>query len=159
MDSLPLEIIWIIMEFLLPSDWLHFGIAYDRAYKCILNPNLNSKYKLRFKKFCTFKDDMLWKYYYHAFSNGKRDGTLISINNLGSHVIKNYSNDRLHGVYMQYFTFNNEFIYNYYIYGEAQGISIHARRRKIKIVNYRNNSKYGLEINFRGSNLIKITNH
>lgn len=44
-EALPLEIIWMIMEFLLPPDWIHFGIAYRGAYKCIMDPYLNLEYK------------------------------------------------------------------------------------------------------------------
>lgn len=160
-EALPIEIIWIIMEFLLPSDWLSFMLSYRRASEYALNPILVSEYKSSCVGF--YKTGETYKYYYHAFKhNMRKHGSFMSTAKHGSHNIQNYSDGKLHGDCITYYAGSGEFSYNYYINGMKNGISILVYMRSglpITIVkNYKNDFKRGLEIQISGSK-VSIRDH
>lgn len=69
-NVLPIELVWIIRNFLEPHDWLHFGLAYRRIHQIPTNALMISKYRSKFIEFIHDKtefDDITNNYYWHEY--------------------------------------------------------------------------------------------
>jgi antitoxin component YwqK of YwqJK toxin-antitoxin module len=142
MDSLPLELVGIIIQYCPPKNGLEYAIAYDVAYKVFKDPIFNKSYKSQFlekistvNKKCTIRKDtgkkhgkylqyyqsgLLWKN--AVYWNGEKHGKCIRYYKNGQiYEDATYQISQIHGKCLEYYENGQIYIDTTYKNGQRHG--------------------------------------